>query len=900
MLKLDAELLAAYQDHKDVIYIAYVEPLTGTPFTITEDSMLAGGCNILRSSGADSFPVGYVYCSQLTLNLHDDFPGIDFYQAKITINGSYTYDETTFNFSLGEYTITEPQRKGETLELVGYDDIYKTDKECTLLNALPLSATALFEGCCQACGINYYTALDPESGSAFPSGWTTSTVQITEASDGLTYRQVMGMVAALFGANVYISPFDGYVYVLPVTRSTTNEDVVDLTDPAKSALLSTVDITIGGVSVSTDSDVYTYGTGYLIGLTNNLIGGQEQACTDLIGAAVEDYTFRPFEVDSQSYPFADLMQNAQIIDSAGNTHVSPITHIDLALKGITVFKCSARTPTRNEMSYDSAYNKAAEALRLALEAQEMAEQADVSGYREEVARLGKLVSNSLGMYCTQATDSQGRTIYYFHDKSTLSASTKIWRYTINGFTISVDGGQTYTAGMDATGNVIVNMLSAIGVSADWVKAGTLMSSDGKNYWNLINGRFVTIDAISNTSIEMSRSKLNFFIGEPVDATDSQYPQKYLGEIGMLIPGDRVTVYDEDETTFIADDYYTGVYGKRIVLGIRVLDNNFPQLLAVMLIQERTYTDTDGDSTGICTYVAGAMEHQGQVIFRETDNVNNVLTSLYMRMAFRRVNYLRDIEGRYDRGGVAATDALYALHIDAPYIAIGDDLLKQRGEPTYSPSVARRRATANVSAITYKVTVDGSVFMTGLYCSGSCYITGTNTHYGRIDMYNPINFESSDYTKQQIYFSDRRSSIKQIGLIEFYDSTSQITGLGTLYVVTINQSSDARKKNVLPWQDGYDNILDEIDPVLFTWKEGETEKKHIGYLAQDVQEALENNGIIGSGIVNEDKDGFLGLSYSELSVLLANKVKKQQKTINDLEARVAKLEAMVQMLINKEL
>ena len=65
-----------------------------------------------------------------------------------------------------------------------------------------------------------------------------------------------------------------------------------------------------------------------------------------------------------------------------------------------------------------------------------------------------------------------------HDKPTLVESQKIWKQTADAFAVSTDGGVTYTAGFDAEGNAVFNVLSAIGVNVEWLRGKYLMSNDG--------------------------------------------------------------------------------------------------------------------------------------------------------------------------------------------------------------------------------------------------------------------------------------------------------------------------------------------------------------------------------------------------------------------------------------
>ena len=75
----------------------------------------------------------------------------------------------------------------------------------------------------------------------------------------------------------------------------------------------------------------------------------------------------------------------------------------------------------------------------------------------------------------------------------------IWKKTVNGFFVSTDGGQTYTAGIDSSGNAVLNLLAVKGIVADWIKAGTLTALNGVTSINLDNGR-ITISLSDNNKL----------------------------------------------------------------------------------------------------------------------------------------------------------------------------------------------------------------------------------------------------------------------------------------------------------------------------------------------------------------------------------------------------------------
>lgn len=96
-----------------------------------------------------------------------------------------------------------------------------------------------------------------------------------------------------------------------------------------------------------------------------------------------------------------------------------------------------------------------------------------AGYKIAEQRLTNLMAQSFGVFRSESVLEDGSTVYYMHDKPTLDGSTNIWKMTGDVFAVSSDGGQTWSAGMDAEGNAILNVLSAIGIQASWINAENL-------------------------------------------------------------------------------------------------------------------------------------------------------------------------------------------------------------------------------------------------------------------------------------------------------------------------------------------------------------------------------------------------------------------------------------------
>jgi hypothetical protein len=104
--------------------------------------------------------------------------------------------------------------------------------------------------------------------------------------------------------------------------------------------------------------------------------------------------------------------------------------------------------------------------------------------------------------------------------------------------------------------------------------------------------------------------------------------------------------------------------------------------------------------------------------------------------------------------------------------------------------------------------------------------------------------------------------------------------GNVRATSYNSSSDARLKNVLQnWASD-----DHIDFVQFSWKNGNDNRAHYGYLAQEVQQILPD-------AVQTDNEGMMSVNYDEVH---SYKLAMQERRIKELEQTVDELKKMIKI------
>lgn len=161
------------------------------------------------------------------------------------------------------------------------------------------------------------------------------------------------------------------------------------------------------------------------------------------------------------------------------------------------------------------------------------------------------------------------------------------------------------------------------------------------------------------------------------------------------------------------------------------------------------------------------------------------------------------------------------------------------------------------------------------------------HCEKIYVGGGVNWTDGDVGQGQYFFDSGDLYGKRINL-----NNSSFTGMasGAIYCVSVTQTSDRRKKTVLEWDDRYLDALDDFEPVLFEWIE-EPNGVNVGLIAQEVKKALEDRGLDPTGIVCGDANLY-SLNYTSVFSLMLAKMKKQQKQLDDMECRLARIEEML--------
>jgi len=506
----------------------------GTKRSLGRRELMADGLKIKSAtSGSDSFDIGCAAVGECDIRIHNtdgQYNTFDFEGAVLDVKvGLQLADGVTEWIPKGIYTADSGKFTGAVISITAYDNMTKFDRPYTVSKlSYPTTLGAIVADACSICGV----AL---ASSDFPN--RNLTVKERPTDEALTFRQVLSwagqiacrywqcdaygrLVPGWYDTNAFADcdGMDGGIFDsgTPVYQTGDSADggnfhpwddsgVIDGGDfeelqeyhhihALSSISVATDDVVITGVRVTEaqDSTVQEEPASYLEGTDGYIleVGGndliQKGSCrgiAEYLGSCLIGLRFRPVSVSCQSDPAIEAGDPAIVTDYSQNSYKCYVTDTTYQLGGYQAVACNAKTPARNSTS------RFTEATQAFVKAKKNTK-VQINEYDKAVQTLTSLITQSFGVYKTEEKLEDGSTVFYMHNKPTLKESDTIWKMAADAFAVSTDGGKTWNAGMDSKGNAVVNVLSAIGIRCDWIRAGTLTLGGEKN----VNGVLRILDA----------------------------------------------------------------------------------------------------------------------------------------------------------------------------------------------------------------------------------------------------------------------------------------------------------------------------------------------------------------------------------------------------------------------
>lgn len=500
MINASTQLKKESLTNRNYYVTANVTLSDGTTLKLGKKDFYLSGNSLVDSADSGDFPVGVAIEKTASLSLVNDdgrFDRYNFNAARFVIFLNVQLSDRIETIKRGTYIVSKKPATASEISLSLLDKMHNADKTYDSNLSFPCTAKELLSECCRQCNITLGDATFPNSN-----------FQIRQSPSGTTYRTVIGMCAGIAGGNARIDEND-LLRIITFDKTFTNETIYDggtvknwtngndldggtlnpwttgtvidggaLSNNDYHALFSIQnlqydvdDVIVTGVKYVEDETEYMSGQdGYVITIDNQLLLGNAQAGVEAIGNQLIGLRMRPFSCDGIANGYATFGDPAEFIDTKNRVFRSFVTDIEFVFGGSTSWSCSAKSAEEDASEFIGEQQAAVEQVKKDAEKK-------LSAYDVKLKQMNELAANTLGFFYTEEVQEDGSVITYRHDKPTLADSKVIYKTGVDGFFLSVDGGQTWKAGFDNNGDAVLNILYAIGIQSEWINTRGFTAKD---------------------------------------------------------------------------------------------------------------------------------------------------------------------------------------------------------------------------------------------------------------------------------------------------------------------------------------------------------------------------------------------------------------------------------------
>lgn len=500
MINVSTQLKKESLTNRNYYVTANVTLSNGATLKLGKKDFYLSGNSLVDSADSRDFPVGVAIEKTASLSLVNDdgrFDGYNFNAARFVIFLNVRLSDRIETIKRGTYIVSKKPATASEISLSLLDKMHNADKTYDSNLSFPCTVKELLSECCQQCGITLGDAMFPNAD-----------FQIQKAPSNATYRTVIGMCAGIVGGNARIDENDllriitfdktftnTTIYDGGAVKNWTNGDDLDggtlnpwttgtvidggtLSNNDYHALFSIQnlqydvdDVIVTGVKYVEDETEYMSGQdGYVITIDNQLLSGNAQAGIEAIGSQLIGLRMRPFSCDGIANGYATFGDPVEFIDTKNRVFRSFVTNVEFVFGGSTSWGCSAKSAEEDVSEFVGGQQAAVEQSKKDIEKK-------LSAYDVKLKQMNELAANTLGFFYTEEVQEDGSVITYRHDKPTLADSKVIYKTGVDGFFLSVDGGQTWKAGFDSNGDAVLNILYAIGIQSEWINTRGFTAKD---------------------------------------------------------------------------------------------------------------------------------------------------------------------------------------------------------------------------------------------------------------------------------------------------------------------------------------------------------------------------------------------------------------------------------------
>ena len=478
----------------------------GSTLSITDKDLWSNGFKFEDAvSQNGSFDIGAAIINKLTLQINN-FSGkyTDYIWdgARVVCHIGLELSTGIEKIRICTMTVTDaPYQSTAIISLTCEDSMRLFDRDYSESKlTYPATRLQIIQDACEVCGVTLQsTRFDNDD----------FVIQNRPDDSSITFRQVIAWVAQMgcqwakcdeygrlcFGWYEREVPDNFYDLVETPWKDVEGNDILDTTGEQIITIMQTgitaiqtngftpwlYDLEITGIKVteyvenSSKNEAKTYQSGksgYVIEISDNKLiqEGTGEAICKIISDRCVGMKFRPFSTGALTNIAWEAGDTIAISDRNGKKYKSYLTSVTLNPGAFEQLECSAKSVSRNKQKQYS--------LNQQVQAENKKNLRDERTAREKaIEDLANRLAESSGVYTTVEQQQDGSNIYYLHNKPNLADSNIIWEMTAEAWAVSTDGGQHWNGGMTVDGDVIARILTATGVNADWINAGTIKAID---------------------------------------------------------------------------------------------------------------------------------------------------------------------------------------------------------------------------------------------------------------------------------------------------------------------------------------------------------------------------------------------------------------------------------------
>lgn len=461
-------------------------------------------------------------------------------------------------------------------------------------------------------------------------------------------------------------------------------------------------------------------------------------------------------------------------------------------------------------------------------------------------------------------------------------ATKLWKWNMNGFGYSSDGGKTFGLAMTMDGSIVADYITSGVLNADVIRAGVLKDYGGNFSLDFTTGKLT----MKKGSINIGNG--NFTVDENGNlyAARGTFAGTLSGAKGTF--GGQLTAATGNFKGIVQAEDFQDKYGRSMMdLSKQKFTADYLDLYGITITNKYTGAVTfkvDG-SSGEVTINGKVTMGAGSSIDWYTVTEKNIQWSEAYSMASTantNANQAKsDAAYAYDEATAAwsrANDAYYERCTDQNVFNVltsGGTKFGIFSDSTYG----RLYINANyIKAGTIDANYVDLSCGYGGFCKGHGS-DGERTTYGAM-MYG------SNGPGWEPYIIVTNAGARMTG-----SGASIWVGMGVNATDEISIRSDARVKNSISYNlDKYDEFFMALKPTRFKYNDGASGRLHLGFIAQDVEQAMLDAGLTARDLaalvkapvqeVMEDgiTDFHYSLRYGEFIALNTHMIQKLYRLV----------------------